>query len=135
MKAATTAQQRPRDAKLLVVDARGRLQHAARSQLASLLRPGDLLVANDAATLPASLHGIHERSGEAIEVRLADRRSLQVEAVREFTAIVFGAGDHRARTEDRPAPPALHAGDRLRLGPLHATVRRRLDHARLRRWR
>ena len=131
MRAATTAQQRPRDAKLLVVDAQGRLQHAARSQLASLLRPGDLLVANDAATLPASLHGIHERSGEAIEVRLAGRRSLQVEAVREFTAIVFGAGDHRARTEDRPAPPALHAGDRLRLGPLHATVRRRLDHARL----
>src|SRR5437870_13652374 len=108
MKAATTAQQRPRDAKLLIVDAQGHIQHAARSQLASLLRPGDLLVANDAATLPASLHGIHERSGEAIEVRLAGRRSLQVEAVREFTAIVFGAGDHRTGTEDRPGPPALH---------------------------
>jgi S-adenosylmethionine:tRNA ribosyltransferase-isomerase len=131
MRAATTAHQRPHDAKLLVIDAQGRLQHAERSQLASLLRPGDLLVANDAATLPASLHGIHERSGQTIEVRLAGRHSLAVDDVREFTALVFGAGDHRTRTEDRPAPPALHAGDRLQLGPLHATVRGVLEHPRL----
>jgi alcohol dehydrogenase len=29
---------------------------------------------------------------------------------------VFGAGDFHLRTEDRPAPPALRAGDRLALG-------------------
>jgi len=131
MRAATLPLHRPDDAKLLVVDAAGRLRHAARSQLAQFLAPGDVLVANDAATLPASLTGMHPRSGLPIEVRLAGRRSLAVDDVREFTAIVFGAGDHRTRTEDRAAPPALRAGDTLTLGPLHATVLRLLDHPRL----
>lgn len=131
MKAATQAVQRPHDAKLLVVDAAGRLRHAARSQLAELLMPDDLLVANDAATLPASLHGMHQRSGGRIELRLAGRCSLAVNEVREFTAVVFGAGDHHMRTEDRPPPPALQAGDALVLGPLRATVLQILGHPRL----
>ena len=131
MKAATTPLQRPRDARLLVVDAQGRLHHAARKALPRFLRAGDLLVANDAATLPASLHGLHLQSGEAIEVRLAGRRSLAVDDVREFTAVVFGAGDHRTRTEDRPLPPPLKPGDRLALGPLRAQVLRLLGHPRL----
>ncbi len=131
MKAAATSTQRPHDAKLLVVDAAGRLQHAPRSALPHFLQPGDLLVANDAATLPASLHGLHVPSGQPVEVRLAGRRSLAVDDVREFTAIVFGAGDHRTRTEDRPAPPALHIGDALALGPLRAEVLHTLGHPRL----
>ncbi len=131
MKAAHLPSQRPREAKLLVVDASGRLCHAARARLADHLNPGDVLVANDAATLPASLTGIHARTGRAIEVRLAGRRSLDVNDVRGFTAIVFGAGDHRTRTEDREAPPALREGDALTLGPLRATVLRELDHPRL----
>lgn len=131
MRAAHTPVQRPRDARLLVVDAFGDLHHALRADLQHHLRPGDLLVANDAATLPASLSGVHLPSGAALEVRLAGRRSLSVEAVREFTAIVFGGGDHRTRTEDRAAPPRLHAGDRLQLGPLQARVLRLLDHPRL----
>jgi S-adenosylmethionine:tRNA ribosyltransferase-isomerase len=131
MKAATLPVQRPHDAKLLVIAADGSLQHAQRKQLAGFLRPGDLLVANDAATLPASLAGIHLRSGLPIEVRLAGRRSLAVDDLREFTAIVFGAGDFRTRTEDRAAPPPLRAGDGLALGPLRATVLRTLDHPRL----
>ncbi len=131
MNAATTPVQRPLDAKLLVIDARGHFEHSARSRLPDFLRAGDLLVANDAATLPASLLGVHERSGETIEVRLAGRRSLAVDDVREFSAVVFGSGDHRTRTEDRAAPPALRAGDRLLLGPLQATVLRLLDHPRL----
>ena len=131
MKAAHTAVQRPRDAKLLVIDAAGNVQHAPRSRLADFLRAGDLLVANDAATLPASLAGVHAASGAAIEVRLAGRRSLAVDDVREFTAIVFGSGDHRTRTEDRAAPPPLQAGDALALGPLHATVLRTRGHPRL----
>jgi S-adenosylmethionine:tRNA ribosyltransferase-isomerase len=131
MKAATAPVQRPTDARLLVVDATGRIQHAPRSALPRFLRPGDLLVANDAATLPASLSGVHGRSGAPIEVRLAGRRSLAVDDVHEFTAIVFGAGDHRTRTEDRAAPPRLHGGDVLVLGPLHATVLHTLGHPRL----
>ncbi|MGY4827211.1 S-adenosylmethionine:tRNA ribosyltransferase-isomerase [Sphaerotilaceae bacterium SBD11-9] len=131
MRAAHTPAQRPRDARLLVVDAHGALHHAPRSALTQHLHAGDLLVANDAATLPASLHGVHLRSGQTIEVRLAGRRSLAVDAVREFTAIVFGEGDHRTRTEDRPAPPTLRAGEALQLGPLRAEVVRTLDHPRL----
>ncbi len=131
MQAATTPTQRPSDARLLIVGLDGTLQHARRATLAEHLQRGDLLVANDAATMPASLVGRHERSGTTIEVRLAGRRSLAVDDVHEFTAIVFGAGDHRTHTEDRIAPPVLRAGDVLRLGPLHATVLRSLGHPRL----
>jgi S-adenosylmethionine:tRNA ribosyltransferase-isomerase len=131
MKAATLAVQRPRDARLLVVDGAGRIAHHARTALADLLEPGDLVVANDAATLPASLAGTHVASGAAIEVRLAGRRSLAGDEASTFVAVVFGDGDFHTRTEHRPAPPPLQAGDALALGPLVATVVRRIDHPRL----
>ncbi|MEP7100424.1 MAG: S-adenosylmethionine:tRNA ribosyltransferase-isomerase [Burkholderiales bacterium] len=131
MRAAATPIQRPHGAKLLVLDAAGRVQHAPRARLADFFCPGDLLIANDAATLPASLAGTHERSGSAIEVRLAGRGSLRPDDLRQFSAIVFGAGDHRTHTEDRRAPPTLQAGDALQLGPLRAQVEQLLGHARL----
>lgn len=131
MRAAHRPTQRPRDARLLVVDADGRLRHLPRARLADVLAPGDLLVANDAATLPASLHGTHARTGAEVEVRLAGRASLDVDDVHRFVAVVFGAGDHRVRTEDRPAPPPLQPGDRLVLGPLAAQVLHPLGHPRL----
>ena len=131
MIAANRPVQRPRHAKLLVVDARGCVAHRARSGFADLLQPGDLVIANDAATLPASLHGVHLPSGADVEVRLAGRGSLAADDVHEFVAVVFGAGDFRARTEDRPMPPPLAPGDRLALGPLAATVDALLDHPRL----
>ena len=131
MIAATVPVQRPRDAKLLVVDAAGLMQYAPRAQLAAFLRRGDVLIANDAATLPASLSGIHLRSGLPIEIRLAGRRSLAVDDLHAFSAIAFGAGDHRTPTEQRAPPPPLRAGDTLALGPLHARVQRLLDHPRL----
>ena len=131
MKAATRPTQRPRDARLLVVDSSGAIRDIARSRLPDLFDPGDLLVANDAATLPASLAGVHLPSGLPLEVRLAGRRSLAPADVRGFTAIAFGAGDHRTRTEERAPPPPLAAGDGLALGPLRATVRRTLGHPRL----
>ncbi|HTT13999.1 MAG TPA: S-adenosylmethionine:tRNA ribosyltransferase-isomerase [Burkholderiaceae bacterium] len=128
---ASTPSQRPPDARLLVADARRRLRHVARQDLARVLCPGDLLVANDAATLPASLRGQHLRTGAEIEIRLAGRRSIAADAVSEFDALVFGAGDYRTRTEDRPLPPRLSPGDELAIGPLRATVRRLLGHPRL----
>jgi S-adenosylmethionine:tRNA ribosyltransferase-isomerase len=117
-------------AKLLVIDACECVRHIAREGLIDVLRPGDLVVANDAATLPASLRGTHVRTGEPIEVRLAGRSSLSTELA-DFSAVVFGAGDFHIRTEDRPQPPALATGDRLALGPLTATVTRVLGHPRL----
>jgi S-adenosylmethionine:tRNA ribosyltransferase-isomerase len=131
MIAADRAVQRPPDARLLVVDARRRIGHAPRSALVEFLRRGDLVVANDAATLPASLRGVHGATGAPVEVRLAGRPSLRPEDVNRFSAVVFGGGDFRTRTEDRAAPPPLAHGDRLVLGPLRATVERLLGHARL----
>ena len=92
MIAADRPVQRPAQAKLLVIDARGEVRHAPRARLVEFLRPGDLVVANDAATLPASLQGEHVPTGGAVEVRLAGRRSLAAEDVRRFWAVVFGAG-------------------------------------------
>jgi S-adenosylmethionine:tRNA ribosyltransferase-isomerase len=131
MRASTIPVQRSHDAKLLVIDSHGRLHHAARSRLTDYLSPGDLVVANDAATLPASLSGIHVRSGQPIEVRLAARSSLAAEDIHDFSAIVFGAGNYRTRTEDRAAPPSLRTNDLLALGPLRARVVRTLDHPRM----
>ena len=131
MIAAADPIQRPPQAKLLVVNARGEMIHALRSRFVEFLRPGDLVIANDAATLPASLRGEHVPSGRPIEVRLAGRRSLAPDDVRQFSAVVFGAGDYRTRTEDRPPPPPLVPGDRLALGPLSATVEQLLGHPRL----
>jgi S-adenosylmethionine:tRNA ribosyltransferase-isomerase len=134
MIAADRPVQRPPEARLLVVDARGQLSHRPRKDFVDLLQPGDLVIANDAATLPASLHGTHQRTGAAIEVRLAGRASLKRDDVRQFSAVVFGEGDHRTRTEDRAPPPALQPGDLLVLGqgsaPLYATVIELLDHPR-----
>ena len=122
---------RPANAQLLLADAAGRVSDTPRAALLDVLHPGDLVVANDAATLPASLRGEHRPTGRAIEVRLAGRLSLAGDEVREFAAIVFGEGDFHMRTEDRPPPPPLAAGDRLALGPLSATVLTTLDHPRL----
>jgi S-adenosylmethionine:tRNA ribosyltransferase-isomerase len=86
------------------------------AELAGILRAGDLVVVNDAATLPASLYGATER-GEVLELRLAAPISDG-----RLVGIVLGAGDHRTRTEDRPSAPPLAAGDRVRFGALVATV-------------
>jgi S-adenosylmethionine:tRNA ribosyltransferase-isomerase len=123
--------QRPPSAKVLVINTRGDITHAPRATFVEFLRPGDLVIANDAATLPASLPGMHVPSGRPVEVRLAGRRSLAPDDVHQFSAIVFGAGDYRTRTEDRPPPPTLAPGDRLSLGPLAATVERLFGHPRL----
>ena len=131
MTAAHLPIQRPRQAKLLVVDEWGRFQHWPRSRLVDLFRSGDLVIANDAATLPASLSGEHLQSSRLIEVRLAGRDSLATNEIRHWMAVVFGAGDFRMRTEDRPQPPELATGDNFVLGPLHATVERILGHPRL----
>jgi S-adenosylmethionine:tRNA ribosyltransferase-isomerase len=118
-------------ARLLLVSESGDLEHHDRDKLPGLLRAGDLLVANDAATIPASLRGTHRRTGGEIEVRLAGRPTLRADDVHRFVAVVFGAGDWHTPTEHRPAPPAVLPGDLLQLGPLRATVVGRLDHPRL----
>jgi S-adenosylmethionine:tRNA ribosyltransferase-isomerase len=131
MIAASQPVQRPPQARLLVVDDHGLLAHVPRSAFVDFLRPGDLVIGNDAATLPASLRGIHLRTGAMIEVRLAGRLSLAPADNQTFRAIVFGEGDFHTRTEDRPSPPPLAPEDRLALGPLSATIERLNGHRRL----
>jgi S-adenosylmethionine:tRNA ribosyltransferase-isomerase len=118
-----------RSAKLLTVDADGAIRHLPRAALVFLFSPGDLIVANDAATLPASLNGSHCATGEPIEIRLAGW--VSVHDPTQFTAVAFGGGDYRTRTEDRLPPPPLSLGDRLVLGSLAAVVEQLLDHPRL----
>ena len=126
MNAATGRRPRTRHARLLVADASGRVSNRTHRDLPSLLQAGDLVVANDAATLPASLAGVHIPSGSAIEVRLAGHSSPawagESATAVSFTAVVFGSGDHRTRTEERPAPPRLRVGDALLIASLRARV-------------
>jgi S-adenosylmethionine:tRNA ribosyltransferase-isomerase len=121
--------QRPPEARLLTVDAAGRTRQVPRADFVTMLRSDDLVIANDAATLPAS--GTHLATGTAIEVRLAGWPTAILDDPRRFHAIVFGAGDYRQRTEDRSPPPVLHPGDRLALGPLSARIETLLGHSRL----
>lgn len=104
--------------RLLVVDPEhARIAGRNMRNLPELLERGDVLIVNDAATLPASL-AAQTAQGASIELRL-----LGPENAGRFSAIVFGAGDYRMRTEDRPAPPPLELGEVLRVGPqLRATV-------------
>ncbi len=114
---------------LLAVDGEGSIRHLETDQLVDTLLPGDLVVANDAATLPASLNGRHEPTGTPIEVRLAGFTAWN--DFGRFVALFFGQGDYRTVTEERSAPPRLAEGDRVLLGPLTATVESLLDHPRL----
>ncbi|HEX4524781.1 MAG TPA: S-adenosylmethionine:tRNA ribosyltransferase-isomerase [Casimicrobiaceae bacterium] len=131
MIAAATSRGPGVDARLLVLTASAELRHASRASLVEFLRPGDLVVANDAMTLPASLHGVHVATGAPIELRLAGLQTPAGGDLRRSIAVVFGAGDFRMRTEDRPAPPQLCAGDRLAFGSLRARVVRTIGHPRL----
>src|SRR6266705_1000191 len=130
MIAATAPVQRSPRAKVMVVDPSGQIRHLPRPALIELIQPGDLVVANVAATIPASLSGVHLPSDRPIEVRLAGVPSLDPHN-REFSAVVFGEGDFHTRTEDRPRPPSLAAGHQLQMGPLSAKILHLLDHPRL----
>lgn len=130
MNPARAPRQRRSDARLLAVDA-GTGQHADLNvtDLPSLLRSGDLLVVNDAATVPASLQGQVAApggaGGQAVELRLAGFAAAAPgeSADDAFWAILFGAGDWRTPTEHRPPPPVVAAGARIELaGALAAQV-------------
>ena len=83
------------------------------SELPSLLRRGDLVVVNDAATLPASLR---------LDNMDAEIRLLSHETDGTFRAVAFGAGDFRTKTEDRVPPPPFAMGSVLSFGALRARV-------------
>lgn len=104
---------RPRSSlRMLVVRADGVVSAMPARDVVNAFAPGDVLVLNDAATMPASLPAhtsLGSRSGSRIELRLAANRG----EARRWTAALLGAGDHRMPTERRPPPPPVRHGDRL----------------------
>jgi S-adenosylmethionine:tRNA ribosyltransferase-isomerase len=103
---------------LLVIDPHAGRWHDRRIRdLPSWLVGGDLLVVNDAATLPASLSATEPHGGR-VELRL-----LAHLGDARWRAVLFGEGDWRTRTEDRAPPPRVEPGDELRICPqLAATI-------------
>jgi S-adenosylmethionine:tRNA ribosyltransferase-isomerase len=101
-----------RDRRLLHLDPRsGELRDRHVRDLPRLVRPGDVVVVNDAATLPASFAG-RTADGQELEVRLAGANEDGT-----WSAVLLGPGDWRQRTEDRPAPPTLAIGTPIAFGP------------------
>ena len=95
----------------------GDRREASFDDFPRLLDPSDVVVVNDAATIPASVFG-ETRRGEPFELRflsLPDERD-------EADAALLGAGDWHTPTEKRSAPPAFAAGDALVVGGLLAHV-------------
>jgi S-adenosylmethionine:tRNA ribosyltransferase-isomerase len=113
MTPASWPREQPLDERLLVVTASpvGGTWHDARMRdLPRWLAAGDLVVVNDAATLPASLRATAP-GGRSVELRLAAHLGGD-----RWRAVLFGEGDWRTRTEDRAPPPVLEPGAQLRLG-------------------
>ena len=111
---AATAPRAPASTRLLHVDPGARtLEHTALAALPALVDRGDLVVVNDAATLPAALR----LTSHDAEIRLAAHAPDG-----GFHAVVLGAGTWRTPTEQRGPPPRLRAGERVVSGELTATV-------------
>jgi S-adenosylmethionine:tRNA ribosyltransferase-isomerase len=100
-------------------------RHALRDarfvELVEHLDPGDVLVVNDAATLPASLRAT-TRAGDDVELRLCGPTESDT-----WRAALLGAGDWHQRTEDRPPPPVLAPGTELDIG--HSLAARIVAHS------
>jgi S-adenosylmethionine:tRNA ribosyltransferase-isomerase len=81
--------------------------------------PGDVVVVNDAATLPGSLHGVGP-AGTPVEARLVEQRGADL-----WRVALLGPGNWRTPTERRPAPELARSGDTLTFAEeLRATVAR-----------
>jgi S-adenosylmethionine:tRNA ribosyltransferase-isomerase len=104
------------EVRLMVVDPLARLDCVVPfARFPGYFDEGDLLVVNDAATMPASLRAT-TGDGASLEVRLFDGDGAT------WRAVLFDAGDWRTKTEDRAAPPKLAPGSELRFGPVCARI-------------
>ncbi len=108
MTPATWPRPDPLEELLLIIDSTANaVRDAFVRDLPENLRAGDLLVLNDAATLPASLRAVAP-SGRTMEIRLAGEREDGC-----WRVVLFGDGDWRTPTERRAEPERLRRGDRL----------------------
>ena len=112
----------------------------AYSELFADLRSGDIIVINQAATLPASLRGVLERLGQTVELRLVQPLygNQKPNAHNDFfpdkwKAILLDQQDWRAKTEERTTVPSVLPGDTIVLGQnVRITIERQSkEHAQL----
>jgi S-adenosylmethionine:tRNA ribosyltransferase-isomerase len=106
MRAASAPRADKSNVKLLVVKD-DEIEDSSIECLPDHLRSGDLLVVNDAATLPASLLARDARNNQ-VELRLTTQLDERV-----WQAAVLGAGDWRTPTEARPLPPRFVEGEEI----------------------
>jgi S-adenosylmethionine:tRNA ribosyltransferase-isomerase len=99
-------------ARVLVFD--GATRVLPLGELPSLVGPGDVVVLNDAATFPGSVH--FQRRELRLEVRLFEKTP------RGFKAVLFGPGDFHTRTEHRAPPPRMSEGERFTLAGLEVEL-------------
>jgi S-adenosylmethionine:tRNA ribosyltransferase-isomerase len=114
MKAARAPRIDKANIRLLVVkkdDGKDRIEDSSIEYLPDYLRSGDLMVVNDAATMPASLHGKDGRNNQ-VEIRLTAQLGERM-----WQAVAFGAGDWRTPTEERSSPPRFKKGEEIRIAP------------------
>jgi S-adenosylmethionine:tRNA ribosyltransferase-isomerase len=102
----------PRDsARLMVVEAGGRISHRSVRDLPDYLRAGDALLVNDTRVIPARLHGQRLRDTGPAKIEVLLHRRL---AKNSFSALA------------RPARK-LAVGDKLHFGTMEAQVTARGD--------
>jgi S-adenosylmethionine:tRNA ribosyltransferase-isomerase len=95
---------------MLVIDSAERSFRDARiTDLPEILQPGDLLVLNDAATIPASIRA-WTKEGSSVEIRLVRQAHGS-----DWLAVLLGEGDWRTPTELRDPPPSVSVGDYLEI--------------------
>lgn len=125
MKAATSSQRFFEKTKLLVFSAKDQFVHSSLHHLVDYFNPGDVLVVNRSATLPASFRGRLEGSQAFVEIRLAAFQGPDASQLEHWQAIAFGEGDWTQPTETRGPAPIIKGGDTLWFGPdLQAKVKR-----------
>jgi S-adenosylmethionine:tRNA ribosyltransferase-isomerase len=97
-------------ARLLVLhSSQETFRDAMITDLPEMLQPGDLLIVNDAATLPASLSA-KSPTNASIEIRLVHHIGGS-----DWRAVILGPGDWRTPTELRDPPERLSTGSVLHI--------------------
>ncbi len=99
-----------RDAsRLMVIHRKGGMEHRVFSDIVEYLHPGDVLVVNETAVIPARLHGVRETTGAHVELLLLKQTGKDQwetlvrpgRRVREGEWLRFGDGQLRCKVLSR----------------------------------
>ncbi len=121
-----TRSTRRNDAKLLVVENEGKPRHFQLKELPQILSADDLVVVNDAATMPSRLIG--KIGNQCVEIRLALHLGDQPKNVSHWLAVSIGLGDYNTPTEDRLPGYAFQVGDCIEFGGTLKAIVKNIAH-------